>query len=78
MFQDEITLLQANGDNVELERTGIAWDSDKKFKFKNPPDWDKPAFKDKYAKPKGIATEIDLMKDYSSELDLKPLILDPE
>jgi len=42
MFNDEVSLFyhpEGNNDGipVRLLRTGIAWDSDKKFKFKNPP-----------------------------------------
>ena len=44
MFSDDIILLKKDSDgNYEnipklLIRTGIAWDSDKKYKFKNPDD----------------------------------------
>ena len=53
MFQDEISLFQSSGEKVDLERTGIAWDSDKNFKFKNPNNWTDEAFRKKHVKPLG-------------------------
>lgn len=60
MFSDDISLHYHSPapDNtvkpVSLIRTGIAWDSDKKFKFKNPRNYNEtsPMWKD-YTKPKG-------------------------
>jgi len=58
MFSDEITLwhnpLTDQKREVTLIRKGIAWDSDKKFKFQNPPDIGptSPMWK-KFTKPKG-------------------------
>lgn len=37
LFNDVITLKTQDGDLVNLNRTGIAWESDIKYKFKNPP-----------------------------------------
>ena len=58
MFSDDITL-KKDGSDVPLLRRGIAWESDKQYKFRNPP-WykdakgncDHPEWK-KYAKPRG-------------------------
>jgi hypothetical protein len=53
MFQDIITLHPFDQPevNITLERTGIAWESDKTFKFKNPDDFPSDAFKAKYQAP---------------------------
>jgi len=57
MFNDEISLFQDQADklnNVILKKTGIAWDSDKKFKFRNPPDYGKDSkIWEKFTKPIG-------------------------
>jgi len=37
MFSDELWILNSGQQQVPLLRTGIAWESDKKIKFKNPP-----------------------------------------
>jgi len=57
MFSDEINLYQVpesgNKKKVPLLNTGIAWDSDKQFKFKNPPDFSQNSTMwTKYTKPK--------------------------
>lgn len=53
LFNDELTLYSESlKDKVPLLRTGIAWPSDKKIKFKNPPGVLKDAFVNKFAKPK--------------------------
>jgi len=36
LFNDTITLLGKDGNKINLTRTGIAWESDKKYKFRNP------------------------------------------
>jgi len=36
LFNDTITLKDEGGNNVSLTKTGIAWESDKKYKFQNP------------------------------------------
>lgn len=41
MFNDTFLLFAPNGTGIPLRKDGIAWDSDKKTKFKNPPDSDK-------------------------------------
>lgn len=47
-----------NSINVPLLKTGIAWESDKKIKFKNPPGESlKEAFKD-YVKPKAWKVNV--------------------
>jgi hypothetical protein len=59
MFNDEITLYHhPSADQkrpVSLNRTGIAWDSDKNFKFKNPSGFGGASSEmwKKYVKPKG-------------------------
>lgn len=59
MFNDEITLFyHPSGSEqkkpVSLNRTGIAWDSDKRFKFKNPSHFNATSeMWTKYVKPKG-------------------------
>ncbi|EZA57466.1 Cell cycle control protein 50A [Ooceraea biroi] len=64
LFSDELTLYSAKHNKpVPLLRTGIAWPSDKKIKFKNPTGDLKEAFKD-YAKPKNWTKNI-------YELDLR-------
>ncbi|KAE8742953.1 hypothetical protein FOCC_FOCC011447 [Frankliniella occidentalis] len=59
LFSDNLTIINQNGDLVPLNKTGIAWNSDKNHKFRNPKlDPDEPdkfsalekAFKG-YAKP---------------------------
>lgn len=64
MFSDEITLNYFSGQEqqkkaVSLIRTGIAWDSDKSFKFKNPSEFGGPTSDmwKKFSKPKGIIVE---------------------
>lgn len=55
MFSDKFTLYRYNGksnrEEIQLLKNGIAWDSDKHIKFKNPPGNLEEAFKG-YAKPK--------------------------
>lgn len=52
LFSDELKLFShKHNDYVPLLRTGIAWPSDKKVKFRNPRGDLKTAF-EKYAKPK--------------------------
>ena len=56
MFQDEINLFYGPEKKpVLLKRTGIAWESDKQFKFKNQSGWNATTFKDqtKFVKPRG-------------------------
>lgn len=36
LFNDTITMQKPDGSNITLIRTGIAWESDKKYKFQNP------------------------------------------
>lgn len=36
LFNDTIKLFDKNDQEITLERTGIAWESDKKYKFQNP------------------------------------------
>jgi len=49
LFSDELSLISPHGP-VPVRRTGIAWPSDRKIKFKNPPGNLQTALKD-YAKP---------------------------
>ncbi|XP_044754398.1 cell cycle control protein 50A isoform X2 [Coccinella septempunctata] len=68
MFSDKFTLYRHTNDKnnkveIELLRTGIAWDSDKNIKFRNPPGDLKEAFKG-FTKPKAWKQNI-------YELDLK-------
>jgi len=64
MFKDEITLYSNTpGDlkPVDLKRTGIAWESDIEYRFKNPTAWLTEDFKTKHVKPKGMkALGLDL------------------
>lgn len=56
MFQDEISLFSLTSGEpkeVDLKRTGIAWESDIAFKFKNPPGWNESEFRKTHVKPKG-------------------------
>ncbi|XP_011703846.1 PREDICTED: cell cycle control protein 50A isoform X2 [Wasmannia auropunctata] len=58
LFSDELTLWSAKHNNyVPLLKTGIAWPSDKKIKFRNPKGNLKEAFKD-FAKPKNWTKHI--------------------
>jgi len=60
MFQDEITLYSnTSGDlkPVDLKRTGIAWESDIEYKFKNPSNWLTEEFKATHVKPKGMKAQ---------------------
>lgn len=58
LFSDELTLhSMQHGGLVPLLRTGIAWPSDKKIKFKNPEGDLKEAFKD-FRKPKNWTKDI--------------------
>ncbi|ODM96484.1 Cell cycle control protein 50A [Orchesella cincta] len=62
MFSDEISLYHQSLDGlkpVSLIRTGIAWDSDKKFKFQNPKEYGQGAkMWDSYTKPKAWRKEL--------------------
>lgn len=59
MFNDEIALQYHPPDqkvkNVSLIRTGIAWDSDKRFKFRNPTNFggNSSPIWNEFTKPKG-------------------------
>ncbi|EFA10416.1 cell cycle control protein 50A isoform X1 [Tribolium castaneum] len=69
LFSDVLTLKKLEGNtwkDVDLIRKGIAWDSDKNIKFRNPPGDLKEAFKN-FAKPKAWKKNV-------WELDLE----DPE
>jgi hypothetical protein len=63
MFSDEIDLYyhppQEKEKKISLIRTGIAWDSDKKFKFQNPPNINADAEMWKYfTKPRGKGLNV--------------------
>jgi len=58
LFNDSITMCRIKDTNicetVDLKRTGIAWDSDKQYKFKNPTHFNEPqhAIWDSFTHPK--------------------------
>lgn len=56
LFSDELRLMSANGE-VPVKRTGIAWPSDRKIKFKNPPGNLQEALKG-YVKPTDWKKEL--------------------
>uniref|UniRef100_A0A336N1R8 CSON008764 protein n=1 Tax=Culicoides sonorensis TaxID=179676 RepID=A0A336N1R8_CULSO len=59
LFSDKLTLKDSNGQEVPTIRTGIAWPSDRKIKFKNPPgDLKEALTKGGYVKPKNWKKEL--------------------
>lgn len=54
MFQDDIQIYYKDGVDevkVELKKKGLAWESDKEYKFKNPDGWNQTAFQENHVKP---------------------------
>ncbi|CAG9819162.1 unnamed protein product [Phaedon cochleariae] len=61
MFNDNLTLFMNNSGKIEevpLLNTGIAWESDKKIKFRNPQGDLRKAFEGVYARPKAWKRDV--------------------
>jgi hypothetical protein len=82
LFSDVINLTYKQADVVDLLKKGIAWDSDKDFKFKNPPIPDGKTLKDvlenKTVKPEAWRKELwelDLVDKENNGLQNEDLIV---
>jgi len=81
LFNDSITLFDENGTAIKLNRTGIAWESDKKYKFRNPDTGDKSL--EDYLKEHTVSPpawrknlwELDLVDEKNNGLQNEDLIV---
>ncbi|XP_018562300.1 cell cycle control protein 50A isoform X1 [Anoplophora glabripennis] len=70
LFSDNLTLtmwVDSEKTDVPLLNTGIAWKSDRRIKFRNPPGDLQEAFKGKFAKPKAWRVPVYELDPYNPE-----------